>query len=190
MSETPDPVEHVLGALQDAARNEASPWRWPVLASRDETGRPRTRIMIVRHFDAEACEIELHTDARSAKRAELVHDPACALLFFDKKEMIQIRIAGTARLHREDEIAEAAWTRAPASSWSDYAGQPGPGAVIPAPARLERDPGPDGERARENFAAIRIALREGDWLHITEPEHRRARIDFTAEPAEWVWTAP
>lgn len=190
MSEETDPVEHTVDALKEAAGDPRSPWRWPVLASVDETGRPRTRIMIVRHFDPDSCEIELHTDARSSKACELARNPACALLFFDKSQMIQIRISGTARLHRDDEIAGAAWARTARSSRKDYAGEPGPGAALSGPESFERDPGREGARARENFMAVRVRVETADWLHIREPEHRRARIDFTADPPERVWTAP
>jgi len=185
-----DPVEAVLDALHDAGRNSRSDWRWPVLATVDETGRPRTRILVVRHFDDAAREIELHTDARSAKVRELAHNPDCSLLFFARTPMMQIRIEGRARVHRTGPVAEAAWARAPSGSVDNYAGDPPPGMAVSGPDAVERDPGPDNCAARAHFAAIRIAAGGADWLKIERERHLRARIDFTAEPPRCVWTAP
>ncbi len=177
MAEPPeDPARAVLDALTRAANDKRSALRWPVLATAGRDGGAEARILVVRHFDREARIIELHTHKRSPKVAALRADPACELLFFDKSHMTQLRVAGSARVHVDDETADEAWDRAPKSSWPDYAG-PQPGA--PLEGDEDYDPGEDGARARAGFAAIRIQIEQADRLKVARDGHVRHAVDFT-----------
>ena len=187
----PDPVRSTLDALKASAEDGRSGWRWPVLSTVDAQGRPHSRILVVRHFDPEASMIEMHSDKRAGKIDDLDANCAVSLLFFNNEEKIQVRIEGRARvLTGQDDGLEEAWSRAPQSSWPDYAGEPAPGEEIDGPGPIKRETGEDGERARENFAAIQIKLRRADWLMLTGDGHRRAEIDFSTPTPSKVWTAP
>ncbi|MFP4519789.1 MAG: pyridoxamine 5'-phosphate oxidase family protein [Oceanicaulis sp.] len=176
-----DPPRAVLDILTRAADEKKSPWRWPVLATRGGAF-PGARMLVVRDFDREARVLELHTDARSAKIAELERDPACALLFFDKSSMVQLRIDGRASV-LTGEDAGAAYARAPESSLGDYQGL-APGDDPEAPVSHA------GENARANFAALRITLERADLLMISRSGHQRRFVDFTASPPAWRRAAP
>ncbi|XBQ17124.1 MAG: pyridoxamine 5'-phosphate oxidase family protein [Oceanicaulis sp.] len=177
-----DPAKTVLDLLTRAANDRRSPLRWPVLATRgDDDGWPGARMLVVRAFDRTTLQIELHTDRRSAKCAALQTDPACALLFFDKGAMVQLRVDGRARVHAGgDPAADAAFARAPEGSLDDYRGPP-PGAAPDAPG---------SDDARANFAAIRISLERADLLKISRDGHQRAFIDFRSEPPTVRGAAP
>lgn len=176
-----DPPRAVLDILTRAANEPKSPWRWPVLASRGEAF-PGVRILVVRAFEREARTLELHTDARSAKCAALRRDPACALLFFDKGSMVQLRVDGHAKVLTGEAAADA-FTRAPEGSLNDYRGlEPGDDPAAPA-----SDAADD---ARANFAAIRIRIERADLLAISREGHERRFIDFTAAPPGWRRAAP
>lgn len=177
----PDPAAAVLDILTRAANEKKSPWRWPVLVTRGEA-YPGARMLVVRHFDRSALEIELHTDARSAKITELQRDPACALLFFDKASMVQLRIDGRAAVLTGAD-AEAAYSRAPKGSLSDYTGL-APGDDPDAPASENRD------EPRENFAALRIRIEWADLLKISRNGHDRRFVDFTSAPPQTRRAAP
>lgn len=171
-----DPARAVLDLLTRAAHDRKSPLRWPVLATRGDA-YPGARMLVVRAFDRAALEIELHTDARSAKRDELNREPACALLFFDKASMVQLRIDGQAQV-LQGAAAAAAFARAPEGSLGDYRGR-APGDNPDAP---RSDPSDD---AAANFAAIRIRIERADLLVIARDGHGRRFVDFTATPPAW-----
>lgn len=176
-----DPARAVLDLLTRAAHDRKSPLRWPVLATRG-AAYPGARMLVVRGFDREALDVELHTDARSAKLEELTADPACALLFFDKGSMVQLRVDGRAHIPTGAE-ADAAYARAPESSRSDYTGL-APGDDPDAPVS------PMGEDPRANFAAIRIRIARADLLVISRSGHMRRFVDFTCDPPRWRRAAP
>ncbi len=171
-----DPVRAVLDLLTRAANDRnAGPLRWPVLASAASDGGADARMLVLRRFEREALTLELHTDARAPKIAQLTAEPRCTLVFFDSRSSVQLRIAGRASVHHGDGVAAAAFSRAPAGSLEDYRGA-APGADFnAAPAR--------SDDARANFAAIRIGMETADRLQLSRQGHERWRVDFRAEPA-------
>jgi len=176
-----DPPRAVLDGLTRAAKDKKSPWRWPVLCTRGEP-YPGARMLVLRAFDRGALEIELHTDARSAKLDDLRTDPACALLFFDTGSMVQLRLDGRAHV-LTGEAATAAYERAPESSLDNYRGF-APGDDLDAPHTAPSDD------AAGNFAAIRITLERADLLVISRDGHERRFVDFTTAPPSWRRAAP
>lgn len=171
-----DPVRAVLDLLTRAVHDRKSPLRWPVLATRGDA-YPGARMLVVRAFDREALEIDLHTDARSAKLEELRREPACALLFFDKGAMVQLRIDGRAHI-LDGAAAAAAFARAPEQSLDDYRGR-APGDDPDAPRSDASDD------AAANFAAVRIRMERADLLVIARDGHERRFVDFIATPPAW-----
>jgi hypothetical protein len=171
-----DPPRAILDHLTRAANNKKSPLRWPVLATKGGA-YPGARMLVVRAFHRAALEIELHTDARSAKLDELRAAPACALLFFDKNSMVQLRVDGRARI-LDGQARDAAFARAPEGSMDDYRGR-APGDDPDAPASA---PSLD---AAANFAAISVSVERADLLVIARGGHERRFVDFTAHPPDW-----
>lgn len=171
-----DPPRAVLDILTRAASEKKSPWRWPVLATQGGA-YPGARMLVVRAFRRNALEIELHTDARSAKLDELRTSRACALLFFDKGSMVQMRVDGRARI-LEGDARDAAFSRAPEGSMDDYRGR-APGDDPDAPGSTQ-----SGDAAA-NFAAISVRLERADLLVIARDGHERRFVDFTADPPRW-----
>jgi hypothetical protein len=176
-----DPPRTVLDILTRAANERKSPWRWPVLVTRGAP-YPGARMLVVRKFDRRDRVVELHSDARSAKCAELMQDPACALMFFDKSAMVQLRVDGAAQVLTGAD-AGPAFARAPAGSLDDYRGR-APGDDPDAPASAESDD------ARANFAAIRITMERADLLSIGRDGHERRFVDFTCDPPAWRRATP
>lgn len=171
-----DPPRAVLDRLTRAANDKKSPLRWPVLATKGGA-YPGARMLVVRAFHRAALEIELHTDARSAKLDELRAAPACALLFFDKNSMVQLRVDGRARI-LDGQARDAAFARAPEGSLDDYRGR-APGDDPDAPSSA---PSLD---AAANFAAISVRVERADLLVIARGGHERRFVDFTADPPDW-----
>lgn len=91
-------LEAVLGGawalLTRASADRRHPARAVQLATRGADGAPRLRSVILRGADAAARRARFHTDRRSAKVAEIAADPRVALLLWDPRSRVQLRLAG------------------------------------------------------------------------------------------------
>lgn len=172
MSEEREAVTAVLDLLTRAANDRnAGALRWPVLASRADAAGVDARMLVLRRFEREARLLELHTDARAPKVAQLKVDPRCALVFFDHRTKVQLRVRGRASVHEQDDVADAAFERAGKASLDDYRGA-APGAALSGDEARS-------DEARANFAALRIAMVAADWLKLGRSGHERWRVVFS-----------
>ena len=200
----PDPIEppaagatkaRILSAawasLERAARERTGDLRWPVLASVDarDRARPRAdaRVVVLRRAQAATRELEVHSDARANKLAQLRDAGAC-LVFVDRAREVQLRAWGDARIHAGDAVARRAWDALAASSRRAYLAPRTPGTVSDEPdanlpdAFVDRLPEPaEAEAGFANFAAIVLRVDRLEWLELGRTGHRRARFDWPAD---------
>lgn len=133
----------------------------PVFVTNGVDGFPAARTVVLRGFDPQRRTLIFHTDGRSTKVTELAADPRVAIVFYDARRKIQLRIAGHATTHTDDDVSRAAWERLSASSRRGYLGAP-PGTpsrepTSGLPADLEhREP---TQREAEEGATNLIAAR-------------------------------
>lgn len=160
-------------ARQREGRSPAA--RWLQLASVAADGTPRVRTLVFRGW-ADASVLELLTDGRSAKAAELLHQPAVELCWLMSRAHSQFRLRGQV-LAPEAAAAAAARRR----HWQALSpggralwGWPEPGAALEPgaafPAALDGDtPPPD------HFQLLQIQLGQVELLELVGHPHRRRR---------------
>ena len=174
-----------------AAVDRRSPVHTIAIATVGLDGRPKVRTVVLRHTDAPARCLRFHTDARSEKFAEFAANPAVQVLAYDPARKIQLRLSGSALLHRGDDVARAAWQRSQPQSRQCYRQDAAPGTrgspSSAAPDALLAPAAHDGE---ENFTAVEIAIEEIEWLYLAAPGHRRARFRWPDGQLDAVWLAP
>jgi hypothetical protein len=179
-------LERAFALLAEGVTNRRSPFHTPTLATIGLDGAPRARTLVLRGFDPAARTLRLHTDARSAKVAELAAEPRCALHGYDAAGGLQLRLTGRATVH-DDAVAEAAWQASRPSSRACYAIAPGPGTPVAEPPPAPRDP----EAGRRHFRAILLRFERLEWLDLAASGHRRARFAWPAEgPPATTWLVP
>lgn len=181
--------------LAAGAADRHHPFHLGVLSTIGLDGRPRSRTVVLRHADAGV--ILCHSDARSPTVAEIEANPAVAWVFYDPLQRVQLRVQGTARVHRGcegDPLALDRWQRSSRSSRRCYLAPRPPGEECDAPSAnlpeelLGRIP-LDGEDAPglANFAAIATAAIEIDRLELRACGHWRARLRLgAARSSRWV----
>lgn len=158
------------------ARDGRSPAaRWLQLATVAADGTPRVRTLVFRGWGGPAA-LDLLTDGRSAKPAELCHQPAVELCWLLPKARSQFRLRGALlplageALERERQRHWQALTPGGRALW----GWPEPGApwasAGPWPEALADD-GP----VPESFVLLRFALRQVELLELGGHPHRRRR---------------
>jgi hypothetical protein len=174
-----DPLDDLLTAiwrtLGRACHDGRAGWRLPALASVDATGAPRVRTVVLRGADRATASLLIHTDARSAKAAELVRDPRTALMFWDAASRRQLRAEGEATILADG----AAFAALSTQQRAVYALDPPPGTAIAHPDALTpADPA-------GFFRVLRVRVRLFDWLELGAKQ-RRARFDLERGQASWV----
>ena len=173
----PDPLPPWRALLRGAREREgrAPQARWLQLASVAADGTPRVRTLVFRGWAGPAA-LDLLTDARSAKPAELALQPAVELCWLLPRSRSQFRLRGQLQeLPAELEIQERqrhwqALTPGGRAVW----GWPSPGEPLDREAAFPRELA-DGAPLPEHVQLLRIALSQVELLELTAHPHRRRR---------------
>ncbi|SHI86475.1 pyridoxamine 5'-phosphate oxidase family protein [Wenxinia saemankumensis] len=168
-------------ALQRGVEEGDHPMRLVALATVTEDGFPAVRTVALRALDRHQGWLEVQSDARSAKVAELTRRPRAALLAWDPGTQLQVRARGEVQI-RAGEIVRPAWDRVPEESRVAYGSEPAPGTPIRAATDYVKTP--DFDR----FAVLRLTIEAVDLVDLNEP-HRRV-IYQRADHFEGTWLAP
>jgi len=163
----------------------------PALATVDADGSPQVRTVVLREADPATGTLRFHCDRRSAKAADIAATGRAALHGYDEASKIQIRVSGTANLHTDDAVADAAWDGSRIMSRTCYGIAPAPGTTLPAgDAYTQPADGADLDLARPNFCAVVVTATRLDFLFLDRRGHRRA--GWVRDGAGWTgrWLAP
>jgi pyridoxamine 5'-phosphate oxidase len=178
MSDLAATLAAAWATLEAGVGDRAAPARHIVLATSGAAG-PEARLLVLRAADRGAGTLTLHTDAATAKAAELAADPRAALLVWDPDARLQIRLRARVAL-RPGTPAE--WDALPAGSRALYGGTPAPGAPVAAPAAHRPEPDP------ARFAILTATIDQIETLSLGTP-HARARF-ARGEGFSGTWIAP
>ena len=169
-------LSHLETLLTSAASSRHMAFHTPVLLSVGLDGRPRGRTVVLRAFDPITRRLRCHIDARSDKASEIKREARVGWIFYDPLLKWQIRLQGTAVLHHQDAVAQAAWQQSQKMSQVCYGTDPAPGSVIAGGDQFVLPSMPDDIVAGEhNFAALVCTYNEMEGLWLGHKGHRRMR---------------
>ena len=161
------------GAREREGRSPAA--RWLQLATVAADGSPRVRTLVFRGWAGDT-GLDLLTDARSAKAAELERQPAVELCWLLPRARMQFRLRGAVvPLSPALELGERQrhWQGLSPGGRAVW-GWPAPGEALqadgPFPAALE-----DGTPLPAHLLLLRIALTQVELLELMPQPHRRRR---------------
>jgi hypothetical protein len=177
-----------FGRLAEGAGDPGSGWRHVALGTIGEGGQPRVRTLVLRAFDPQARTLDLHSDRRSAKAAELRRQPRAAVHVWHAPTSEQIRLQGHVSVHAADAVARQAWSALRPASRDTYRVTPGPGTVIGDPG--EAMPGAGDDSAFAAFMVLRLHIGEMEYLLIDQSGHRRARFTWAEGRLASMWLVP
>ncbi len=192
-----DTLEGVLNEawsmLKRGATHFNDPFHRAVLGTAGEHGSS-LRMVILREVIAAERILVCHTDARAAKAQEITNSDTVSWLFYHPKKKIQLRIAGRATLHTEDNIADEQWAATGVASRFNFGTTEPPGAPIDQPSPglpeflLNKVPSVmKSESVRKNFMAISCGIDSVDWLRLSTLGHRRARFEWDENGLKATW---
>jgi hypothetical protein len=121
--------------------------------------------------------LEVFTDRRTPKVAQLRHEPRVSVVFWSNRLHWQLRVQARAAVLVDGPAVDQAWARlSQGASAADYLAPRAPGTPLSA------EPGEVGDG--HHLAVLRFEVASLDWLVLRRDGHRRARID--AAGAVWV----
>ena len=184
----PEIRQRIWLELQRATHDRHHEWRVPVLATVGADHLPQARTVVLRQADARLHTLQIYTDSRSPKVAELLEAPDVVLVFWSKRLGWQLRVQAVASVQHSGPEVDAVWNRVSQSAAAgDYLAASAPGdalhntsdagAVNTAESRLQ---------AVHHLAIITAQVQVIDWLELARSGHRRAALT----PDGWEWRVP
>lgn len=175
----------VLDAFYLAAKDPAHPFRFMTLATTHQQ-IPEIRYVVLRAVDASG-HFYFFTDYRTKKIDHIQMNPEVALLFYDPGKGVQIRIQGTALIHRNNARAVNFWETVKGEARKAYNPLLRPGTPISGPEQAHTWP---QELVNTNFAVVQVIPSELDVLQLDGLKHIRAKFLRHEDNWKMNWVAP
>ena len=181
--------------LANAVKDRSSEFRTPVFIcgnDKDLDGR----VVVLRKVDQKNNFIQFHSDIRSSKIEKIKKNPNCSVLFYGKKEKIQLRLKTECEVNFNNEITKESWKKTGHVSRKCYLVTNGPGTVSDKPTSglngkfdnfdFTKE---ESEEGYKNFSVIRCKIISIEWLYLAAKGHRRALINFKGSK-KFTWLVP
>tara|TARA_Y100000588_G_scaffold95834_1_gene103894 strand:- start:656 stop:1270 length:615 start_codon:yes stop_codon:yes gene_type:complete len=180
-------LERSWRLLEEAIENPTSPVRTPVLISVGADGVAQGRTVVLRGINRQQRQLQIYTDVRSAKVAQLRAQSTCTLVAYQPTPMMQLRLSTNAIVNHNNDITLAAWAVMPGPNRCNYLTDPDPGSISvqatdgrPVINAESMPTHAENEVAYSHFAVIVFTINQLEWLYLPRRGHRRARFVWDA----------
>ena len=183
------------GLLTEAVKNRGSEFRTPIFICGNDTDIDG-RVVVLRKADQKNNFIQFHSDIRSSKIEKIKKNPNCSVLFYGKKEKIQLRLKTECEVNFNNEITKESWKKTGHVSRKCYLVTNGPGTVSEKPTSglngkfdnfdFTKE---ESEEGYKNFSVIKCKIKSIEWLYLAAKGHRRALINFEGSK-KFTWLVP
>ena len=181
--------------LTDAVKERGSEFRTPVFICGNEKDLDG-RVVVLRKADQKNNFVQFHSDIRSSKIEKIKKNPNCSILFYGKKEKIQLRLKTKCEVNFNNEITKESWEKTGHVSRKCYLVNNGPGTVSDKPTSglngkfdnfdFTKE---ESEEGYKNFSVIKCKIISIEWLYLAAKGHRRALINFKGSK-KFTWLVP
>ncbi len=182
----------IWSMLDDAVTNRSSQFRIPVFVCGDQKDFDG-RIVVLRKSDQSNNLLQFHSDIRSEKIIKLKNNKNASMLFYDKKEKIQVRLKVECTINHNNEITKESWSKTGHMSRKCYLVNNGPGTESPTPTSGLNPELDDfeftmeqSEEGYKNFSVIQCKIKSIEWLYLAAKGHRRARFEIDNNKEHWL----
>ena len=182
----------IWSMLDDAVNNRNSTFRIPVFVCGDQKDFDG-RIVVLRKSNQSNNLLQFHSDIRSEKIDKLKSNKNASMLFYDKKEKIQVRLKVECNINHNNETTKESWSKTGHISRKCYLVDNGPGteSLIPTSGlKPELDnyefTMEQSEKGYKNFTVIQCKIKSIEWLYLAAKGHRRARFDIENKKDTWL----
>ena len=181
--------------LTEAVKDRGSEFRTPIFICGNDTDIDG-RVVVLRKADQKNNFIQFHSDIRSSKIEKIKKNPNCSVLFYGKKEKIQLRLKTECEVNFNNEITKESWKKTGHVSRKCYLVTNGPGTVSEKPTSglngkfdnfdFTKE---ESEEGYKNFSVIKCKIKSIEWLYLAAKGHRRALINFEGSK-KFTWLVP
>ena len=194
---------------EDFAEIEKKIWSLLVRAVNDRNSEFRTpvficgnnndldgRVIVLRKADQKNNIIQYHSDIRSSKIDKIKKNPKCSILFYGKKEKIQLRVKADCEINYNNDITKESWEKTGHISRKCYLVTNSPGTKSEKPTsgldnkfdnfNFTKE---ESENGYKNFCVIKCKINSIEWLYLAAKGHRRALIEFGGSK-KFTWLVP
>ena len=182
----------IWSMINDAVTNRSSPFRIPVFVCGNQNDFDG-RIVVLRKSDKTNNLLQFHSDIRSDKIKKLKNNKNASIVFYDKKEKIQVRIKVECIVNHDNEITKESWSKTGHMSRKCYLVDNGPGTESHTPTsglKAELDSFEfnmeQSEEGYKNFTVIQCKVKTIEWLYLAAKGHRRVRFDLENNKENWL----
>ena len=169
--------------LEQSIEDPTSPVRTPVLISVSADGLAQGRTVVLRGINRQQRQLQIYTDVRSAKVAQLRAQSTCSLVAYQPNPMMQLRLGADATVNYNNAITYEAWAVMPGPNRCNYLTDPDPGSISvqatderPVINAESMPTHAENEIAYSHFAVIVFTINQLEWLYLPRRGHRRARF--------------
>ena len=182
--------------LIEAVKDRNSEFRTPIFIcgnDKDLDGR----VVVLRRADKQNNFIQFHSDIRSPKIEKIKKNPKCSVLFYGKKEKIQLRLKTECEINFNNAVTKESWKKTGHVSRKCYL-------VVHAPGTKSEKPTSglnnkfdnfdftkeESEKGYKNFCVIKCKIKSIEWLYLAAKGHRRILIDYRNDKPKYTWLIP
>lgn len=145
---------------------------------------PDARSVVLRRVDVARRAIYFHTDVRAPKLEHIAANPTVAILVYDERTRVQLRMKGNAGLG-DATTTQVQWEQATLSSKRCYLAPYAPGVAtlrhdpnLPANLKGANPDEAETAPARVNFAVVETRMQRVEVLHLASSGHVRAAFSY------------
>ena len=181
--------------LTEAVKDRNSEFRTPVFIcgnDKDLDGR----VVVLRKADQKNNFIQFHSDIRSSKIEKIKKNSNSSILFYGKKEKIQLRLKVECEINFNNKTTKESWEKTGHVSRKCYLVTNGPGTLSESPTSglngkfdnfdFSKE---ESEEGYKNFSVIKCKIKSIEWLYLAAKGHRRALISFEGSK-KFTWLVP
>lgn len=168
--------EELKDHLLKGVHKKGHPFRYAVLGTIGLNNNPALRTVVLRQV-SEELTIRLYTDARSNKLQQIKANNQVSLLFYNPKQMLQVKMEGVASIITDQDTLQKYWSGVQPNSRKDYITSAAPGSSISNADAVEYlDEG-------NHFTIIEIIPKNIEYLKLKKPNH--LRVQFLKSAQTW-----
>ena len=185
----------IWSLLVRAVNDRNSEFRTPVFICGNDNDLDG-RVVVLRKADEKNNFIQYHSDIRSSKIEKIKKNPNCSILFYGKKEKIQLRVKAECKINYNNDITKESWEKTGHISRKCYLVTNGPGTLSTKPTSgLDNKydnfdfTKEESEEGYKNFCVIRCEIKSIEWLYLAAKGHRRALLNLSGSK-KFTWLVP
>ncbi len=176
--------------FHEAIVSAKHPFHIATVSTIASNGDPRSRSVVLRHFDSNTHEIAFHTDIRSPKLKDLRNCRTACLHWYDPASRVQIRLIASATAHHQDSRAEQAWHASRTTSRACYGTPSPPGTTMTQFPAAPTIPDFDDHSGYAHFVVVVCHFEELDVLALHASGHQRVLLSLKHDKVSWSIIAP